>query len=413
MRTWKMLLCCVLCAACLIGCTPAASESAPREDFTTVPAQPPQVQPIEGPLDYRAMWFGYPDWPQLDCSSEAAFTASVGTVLDNCVSLGLNGVVVHIRPFGDAIYSSEYFPWSHLLTGTQGQDPGYDPMEIFVAQAHTRGLSFEAWINPYRLRLNEKTPSVLAENGMATQYPEWVKEAAGGLYLDPANAAVQDYIVASVEEVLDRYAVDGIHFDDYFYPTQDESFDAQEYAAQGGGLSLSEWRRQNVNTMVQKVYTAIKAKSPDVTFGISPQGNNDNNYNGKYSDVGLWLSTPGYVDYVMPQVYWGYNFTLQNGSDRFGFDNIVNEWMAMPRCEEVSLMFGLGAYRIGTGDGSSTQSDEWSSGRNVADMLSTLGEKGSTGYGLYSYQHLFGNSEYTDLAASECNAIKAQNGVVQ
>ena len=107
---------------------------------------------------------------------------------------------------------------------------------------------------------------------------------------------------------------------------------------------------------MQKVYAAVKAVKPEAVFGISPQGNNDNNYSQQYSDVALWLSTPGYVDYIMPQVYWGYNYTLQNGSARFAFENIVDEWLAMPRDDSVSLAFGLGAYRIGAGDGSATES---------------------------------------------------------
>ena len=123
-------------------------------------------------------------------------------------------------------------------------------------------------------------------------------------------------VVQGVTEIVQNYDVDGIQFDDYFYPTTDEAFDTESYARYGGGQDLAEWRRANVNTLVQKVYAAVKAVKPEAVFGISPQGNNDNNYSQQYSDVALWLSTPGYVDYIMPQVYWGYNYTLQNGSAR-------------------------------------------------------------------------------------------------
>ncbi len=126
--------------------------------------------------------------------------------------------------------------------------------------------------------------------------------------------------------------------------------------------------------------------------------------------MGLWLSTPGYVDYVMPQVYWGYDFRLQSGSDQYAFANIVNQWAAMPRAEGVSLYFGLGAYRIGDGDGSSAPSGEWTSGRNLADMARSLAKNGY-GYSLYRYASLFANSAWPDLAAAECAALRQANGV--
>lgn len=413
MHRIKRMTAAILCAALLASCggKPAQSTSAPREDFTSVPAQGAAsgVPQAAGTLSYRAVWVSYLEWANLDTSSEAAFTAAVSALLDNCRAIGLNTVIVQVRPFGDAVYPSALFPWSHLVTGVQGQAPDYDPLAIFLRETHARGMAFEAWVNPYRIALSSTVPGQLAETSLSNLHPEWVKEAGGGLYLDPASADVQAYIIRGLEELLDAYEVDGIQFDDYFYPTTDAAFDAETYAAAGGGLSLAEWRRQNVNTLVQKAYAAVKAKKPQVVFGISPQGNNDNNYNGQYSDVGLWLSTPGYVDYIMPQVYWGWNFTLQSGSDRFAFGNIVDEWLAMPRADSVHLAFGLGAFRVGAGDGSNTESDEWQNGRNLAAMAASLREKGADGYALYRYDSLFHAGEYQALADSEAAALTAEN----
>lgn len=408
-RTSLLRAAAALClAACLAGCAgPGAGQ-----DFTTAEGySQPAVEagaPVDG-LPYRAVWVSYLEWQNFDFSSAEAFTAGVGTLLDNCKALGLNTVIAQVRPFGDALYKSELFPWSHLITGTQGRDPGYDPLAILVAEAHARGLLVEAWVNPYRIRLTESMPDNLAENGLAAAHPDWVKQAAGGLWLDPSNPDVQAYIVAGVAEILEHYDVDGVQFDDYFYPTTDEAFDAAEYAAAGTSLSLADWRRQNVNALVQAAYEQVKALRPQAAFGISPQGNNDNNYNGQYSDVALWMATPGYVDYVMPQVYWGYHYTLQSGSDRFAFHNIVAEWLAMPRDDSVHLAFGLGAYRVGDGDGSSTESDEWQSGHNLADMVQTLKDLGADGYGLYRYDSLF-SSAYPELAAQERAALTAIGG---
>ena len=338
----------------------------------------------------------------------------MAVLLDNCKGLGLTTVIVQVRPFADAVYPSSLFPWSHLVTGTQGQAPDFDPLAIFVAEAHARGLSIEAWFNPYRVSLNDQMPPALADTGLSATHPEWVKQAAGGRYLDPSRQDVMDYICAGVEEVLRNYAVDGVQFDDYFYPTTEESFDQAEFAASGTQLSLADWRRDNVNRLVKQVYDTVHAVADEtgrnLRFGISPQGNNDNNYNGQYSDVSLWLSTPGYVDYVMPQVYWGFDYTLQSGSDRYAFGNIAAEWAAMPRAQGVELYFGLGAYRIGDGDGSAAASDEWSSGHNLADMAATLAQRGY-GYSLYRYASLFANSAWPDLAAAEREALARANGV--
>lgn len=421
------------CAVCLGLCCACAARGqsgpdSPKQDFTAasgnassgasgtasgpLPAEPAAPAAGAAMLPYRAVWFSYLEWPLFDTTSAETFTASVGAAFDRCAAAGLNVVVVQVRPFSDAIYPSSIYPWSHLVTGVQGQAPGFDPLAILIEQAHARGLVFEAWVNPYRVRLNNSTPAgALAADHPAVLHEDWAIEANGGLYYDPALPEVQQMVVDGVTELVQNYNVDGIEFDDYFYPTTDEAFDEDSFARYGAGQPLNEWRRGNVNTLVQKVYAAVKAVRPAVVFGISPQGNNDNNYHQQYSDVGLWLSTPGFVDYVMPQVYWGYHYTLSNGSARFAFENLVREWTAMPRADSVSLAFGLGAYRVGEGDGSSTESDEWQTGHNLADMVRTVQAYGADGYGVYRYESLFGGGEYAALREKEQNALAEVNGV--
>lgn len=370
-------------------------------------------KPAQPAREYRAMWVSYLEWQQFDFSSAEAFRAGAEEMMANCADLGLNTVIAQVRPFADALYPSQYFPWSHLCTGTQGQDPGFDPLAILIETAHAQGLELEAWLNPYRVQLNASLPGQLAENNPALTSPELVKQAGEGLYFDPCSEEVRQLIVDGVTEIVTNYDVDGIHFDDYFYPTTDASFDAEEYAASGTSLSLEDWRRDNVNQLVKAVYDAIQAVKPEVRFGISPQGNMDNNYNGQYSDVALWLSTPGYVDYILPQLYWGYGYTTSGGQTRFGFENITAEWAALERAEGVSLYFGLGAYRIGDGDGGNYDNavTQWQSGHNLADMIATGREVGADGYVLYRYDFLFHNGSWADLAASECAAIRAENQV--
>lgn len=400
-----------LALAFTAGCAaaPASSSVSSSSEPASQPAATPQAEPAE---EIRAMWISYKEWETMDFSSEADFTEQAAQLMANSAELGMNRVLVQVRPFADAIYPSELFPWSDLCTGTQGQDPGYDPLAILVEQAHSAGLAIEAWVNPYRVRLNASYPAgELAADNPAIAHPEWAKEVNGGIYLDPANPDVQAYIADGVQEILDNYAVDGIHFDDYFYPTTEESFDEAEYAASGTDLSLADWRRENVNSLVSLVYRTVKESSPTAVFGISPQGNPDNNYNGQYSDVGLWMSTPGYLDYVMPQIYWGFGYTLKSGSDRFAFENIVAEWAAMPRADSVALCAGLGAYRIGDGDGGSNENStsQWQTGCNLASQVEGLRGAGLDGYALYRYASLFDNAAWSDLAAQECEALRQVN----
>lgn len=290
LRTAAAAACLCLLAACAPARQAGGGEpGAPREDFTSVPSGMQaggEPEAMAAPVAYRAMWVSYLEWPMFDTSGAQGFAASVGSLLDNCAALGLNTVIVQVRPFGDAVYPSAVYPWSHLVTGVQGQDPGYDPLAIFVEQAHARGLAIEAWVNPYRVRLNDTMPpGELAADNPALLHEGWALEANGGLYYDPALPEVQDMVVQGVTEIVQNYDVDGIQFDDYFYPTTDEAFDTESYARYGGGQDLAEWRRANVNTLVQKVYAAVKAVKPEAVFGISPQGNNDNNYS---SSIRTW-----------------------------------------------------------------------------------------------------------------------------
>ena len=402
-------LCAALCLA-LAGCAPAAApgSSAPlpgsSADVQPAPAAKPSGE------EYRAVWISYLEWQSADFSSEDVFRAQMGSWFDQYAAMGLNTVLAQVRPFGDALYPSAIFPWSSVCTGTQGLDPGFDPLAVLVEEAHARGLRLEAWLNPYRLALNDTVPGAFSTDNLAAVHPEWVKQAAGGQYLDPSRQDVRDCIAAGVQEILDGYAVDGIHLDDYFYPTTDEAFDAAEYAAAGTNLSLEDWRRDNVNALVRQLYQLVHAggrTAGAVPLGISPQGNNGNNYAQQYSDAALWLSTPGYIDYAMPQVYWGYGYTTGSGSTRFAFENITAEWLALPRAEGVALYFGLGAYRIGDGDGGNYDhaQDQWQTGHNLADMVTTLRRAGADGFGLYRSDFLLRSAAWPQLAQAECAAL--------
>ena len=391
----------------LLRSIPAGNNAEP------VPSPQAAPNPALPSGEWRAVWVSYLEFAEMDFSSEAAFRADAAALMDNCLSLGLNTVIAQVRPFGDALYRSSLFPWSHLCTGVQGQDPGFDPLDVLLTEAHARGLSLEAWVNPYRLRSSVSMPPAIAENSLLHAHPEWVCTVNEGAYLNPAIPEAADYVVQGVAELVQNYAVDGIHFDDYFYPTTDPSIDAAQFAA-SGAADLAAWRRQNVTALVKKVHDTVKTADPTLRFGISPQGNPDNDLNSQYSDVTAWLAAGGeeqVVDYLCPQIYWGYGYTLQSGSTRFAFENIVPAWLAYPRAADVALYFGLGAYRVGVGDGGSNENSlsGWSTGRALADQVAFLREQGAGGWALYRYGSLFG-PEQTSLAAAECGALAAADG---
>ena len=253
-------------------------------------------------------------------------------------------------------------------------------------------------------------PESLADTNLANTNPGWVKTVDGGLYLDPANPDVRAYIAAGVGELCRNYDIDGVHFDDYFYPATDPAFDEEDYAAYcdgGGTLALADWRRQNVDELVALCYET--AHGYGVRFGIAPQGDPDSNYQNQYSDAARWLAEEGFVDYLMPQLYWGLDYT-KSGDTSHSLTELAGCWLKMERREDVALYFGLGAYRIGEGDGGdvSGPGTEWQSGGALAAQADALAELGGQGIGLYRYDSLFNNTLWPTLAAQEVEALRGR-----
>ena len=397
---------------------PVIQEPAPAIPQETVQQQVTEQAPVveEKPQqnqirldETRAVWFSYFELEtMLMGQSEAAFTKNIGSAFDNVAALGLNTVIMQVRPYADAVYSSDYFPWSYLAVGTEGKVPAFDPLKIMVREAHNRGLSIEAWINPYRVR-NANYKKELSTNHVVREYLKSgdAIEYNGGIYFDPASKKAQQLIVNGVREIVENYNVDGIHFDDYFYPTTDEAFDKASYSAYkkaGGTLALADWRRQNVDHLVKAVYAAVHETKSDVRFGISPQGNLENNYNKQFIDVALWLSESGYVDYICPQVYFGFD------NETSPYEDTVAQWNDLIRNSSVELLIGLAPYKIGVedtwaGDGK----NEW---KNNSDLLSRMvssarEEKQYNGFVLFRYDSVFNPSAAVkNQVGKEINNLK-------
>lgn len=378
---------------------------------TTKSTQTTQKQ--EETEEVRAIWLSYLDLKAMLLTSgdqsvgEKQFTKNIETAFDNMQALGLNTVIAQVRPFSDALYESELFPWSYLAAGTEGKDPGFDPLEIMVEQAHARGMRLEAWINPYRVRNGANTREMSASNpanamlktGDAIQYN-------GAITYNPASKKAQQLIVDGVKEIVENYDVDGIHFDDYFYPTTDMAFDKasyQSYRSAGGTLGQADWRRQNVNDLVKAVYAAIKEIDEDVVFGISPQGNMDNNYNNQFIDVEEWLTEDGYIDYICPQIYFGF----QNSTCPYA--ETVKAW-DQQITNDVKLYVGLAPYKIGLEDTYAGNGKwEWANNDDLlARMVETARESENyQGFSLFRYDSVFcPQSDVKNDVKQEVNNLK-------
>ena len=316
------------------------SSSAPQAGPVTLSPQE-EDEPLVG------VWVPYFSLAAPEGTQEA-FEANYKEIADTAKEKGVNAMFVHVRPFSDSLYQSQYYPWSHILTGTQGQDPGFDALQFMIDYTHSLGMEFHAWLNPLRVKTKD-TPGTLAESNpyvqLGQEYPEYFMEYDGGVYLNPAYPYIRTLIADGAAEIAAGYDVDGIHFDDYFYPSQDSALDSTAYESYvqtvEQPLSLLEWRTANINAMVAQVYEAIKGVKPEVVFGISPQGNIRND-EAMGADVKTWAAVPGYVDYLAPQLY----FSFEN--EALGYTEALEEWAALPRHDGLDLYAGLALYKAGT-----------------------------------------------------------------
>ena len=353
----------------------------------------------ESDEEMRGVWVSYMELSMENESSKTqkAFEDKFTEIAQKCRESGFNTLIVQVRPFCDALYKSSYFPWSHILTGTQGENPQYDALQIMCDICKENNLKIHAWINPYRVSSNE-TPKKLSDNNPYIKNSEIGIKTDNGIFLDPSNETAQQLISDGVKEIAENYDVDGIQFDDYFYPTEDESFDKKQYEAyiekygKENSMSLDNWRMQNVNTLICKVYRTIKSVDSSVEFGISPQGNIGNN-DGLYADVKSWCTCKGFADYICPQIY----FSLENPA--LTFKDCLNSWTSLDFDENVKLYVGLGGYKAGNGE---YDEETWLLSDSIlADEYDILhNNKSVRGFMLYSYSCL-----EDDTAKKEINNL--------
>ena len=314
--------------------------------------------------EFRAVWIATVDnidWPSKSAvgnveQQKKEFIA----ILDMHKQNGMNAVIVQIRPATDALYPSQYEPWSEWLTGKQGRPPipYYDPLQFMIEETHKRGMEFHAWCNPYRAEFKIGL-STISPSHITKIHPEWFLIYGDKRYFDPGNKEAQLFVNTIIKDIVRNYAVDAIHFDDYFYPyriTGIEFPDSISYSKYGNGLNKEDWRRSNVDSIIVLLGKTIKAINPECKFGISPFGvwrnrNKDpdgsdtkagqTNYDDLYADILLCLKK-GWIDYVAPQLYWEF------GHKAAPYEVLIDWWNNHTYGRHCYI--GLGIYRAGTND---------------------------------------------------------------
>ncbi len=351
------------------------------------------------PREFRGVWVATVaniDWPSQPGLSVEQQQAELRAILDRAAALRLNAIVFQVRPACDALYRSELEPWSEFLTGTMGRGPtpAYDPLSFAVDEAHRRGLELHAWFNPFRARAKGAKSAADARHVSNTQ-PGWVRKYADMLWLDPGEADARAHSLRVIRDVAQRYDIDGVHLDDYFYPypqndakgkpidfPDDATWSAYQQA--GGNLTRDDWRRANIDAFVQQLYEAVKSVRASIKVGISPFGiwrpGNPPQIRGMdayaqiYADSRRWLMS-GWVDYLAPQLYWPIAQTPQS------FPVLLDWWLAQ-NAQARHVLPGIYASKSGAANGG------WPAGEIAAQIAQTRDRAGTAGHLLFSMKPL-------------------------
>lgn len=341
--------------------------------------QTPEKEPSAEGETVRAVWIPYMEIEELLVSRDPeTCRAAIAACLDDCVAKGVNTVYFHVRPNSDAYYDSAVFAPNPTTAALLAK--GFDPLRTAVEAAHERGMSLHAWVNPYRVGTDAARAKVSAVFEYGERY-----------YYVPSDEAVHALIVSGVLEIVTNYAVDGVQFDDYFYPSGVVAADAPAafeeaaftaYTNAGGALAIGDWRRAKVSALIAACYDSCHSRESCV-FGVSPAYDLQSNRDTLYADVERWACTAGYVDYLCPQLYFGF------AHEYAPFETILNTWHTLPRDASVSLVAGLGLYKTGLAEDTYAGSGryEWAANDDIiARQIALVKTLSWNGIALYSHQ---------------------------
>jgi len=315
---------------------------------------------------------------------------NIKKIINNIKTSNLNTIILQVRSNSDSIYNSKLFP-----------NTNYDVLDYFIKEAHKNNIKLIAWINPYRVRTTSNIDSIKEDSPAYKYLNTDYLYINNGIYFNPSKKEVEDLIIKGVDEVL-NYNIDGILFDDYFYPSNDIDInDYNEYINNNDYISIEEYHLNVVNKLIEKVHSVCKKKN--IPFGISPDGNIDNNYNKNMADVKLWMNSDKYIDFIMPQIYYGfYNSTK-------AYTNVVKEWESLLKNDSIDFYVALAFYKVGIEDKYAKEGkDEWILNDNIImrEVLLSRNIKNYKGFSLFRYDNLFDTSHYTNNTITEIKNLK-------
>ncbi len=325
---------------------------------------------------------------------------NVLAMINNIKKMNLNLIVLQVRSNSDAIYESKIFPVSGYVSTEEG-GKCYDVLEYFIKEAHKKKIAVYAWINPYRIRTNEDVSSISEKNPAFKYINTDIIYVGGGIYYNPSKKEVEDLIVRGVEEIVNNYQVDGILFDDYFYPNNEiDQKDYEQYKKEFGEIKKEDYNLMIVNKLIERVHKVCnKAKIP---FGVSPDGNNENNYNKNFADIKTWLSSDKYVDFIMPQIYYGfYNETKP-------FQKVLEEWNSLIKNKKIKMIVALAFYKVGMYDKyAKSGAWEWERADDIImkEIILSRNISSYDGFCLFRYGYLFDNKLFSNTSVQEKDNI--------
>lgn len=359
------------------------------------------------------IWISCYDHINASGKTRVEYKTETNEMFKNISEYGFNTAFVHLRAFSDAFYKSEIYPFSSFIAGVEGGNIPFDPFEVILESAAEYGISVHGWINPFRISTKNDTSLISNKNPAKSIIESGNKNGEicilqNGIYYNPSLIENHKMIIDGVREIISKYDIDGIHIDDYFYPSTDEAIDKTQYdkyLSEGGKLSLSDWRKTNVNAFVSALYSAVKSENNSLIVSISPSAKFDENENKLYADVTLWLSQKGYADIIIPQIYFGFEH------ETLGFEKLLNQWGELERNNSVSLLCGLAAYKCSTTDEfAGSGKNEWQENTDILSKQLTKVRKNNdySGIVVFSYNDLIRENCKTELNLFR-NSLKTGN----
>lgn len=338
----------------------------------------------------RAIFISYIELHEYISDDIERSKLNIDKMINNINELKLNTIILQVRDNCNSIYDSDIFPSTY----------SFDVLDYFIKESNKKNIRVVAWINPYRVRTTNNIESINSNELIYKYINTDYLYINNGIYLNPSKSEVEDLVVNGVKEVL-NYNISGVLFDDYFYPNSDiDTNDYEKYIKENDYISKDDYQLNIINKMIKRVHDECNSKS--IMFGVSPDGNIDNNYNSHKADVKRWMEKNGYIDFIMPQIYYGfYNSTK-------AYTNVIHEWESLLK-NNIDLYVALAFYKVGIEDKYAKDGkDEWILNNNIImrEVLLSRNLKNYKGFSLFRYDNLFESSYYTDNSIEELNNLK-------